>query len=124
MASEKLTDQEWETFVGLADRLGIPVRALLQEDAKFHVLESAGHALGRVVAQAATEKMALSRSHRLVEPQCCPTCGRRCPVVHQDRPLETGDGPIDLREPVCHCSACRRAFFPSASRVGTESTKL
>jgi hypothetical protein len=115
MKSTKLTAEEWETFLALADRLEIPVRKLLSEDAKFHVLESAGHALGRAVAQAATEKMAFARAERLSEPQACPTCGQRCPVVHRVRGLQTGDGPIDLSEPVCHCSACRRDFFPSAS---------
>lgn len=119
MARAHVSEQEWEVFLGVADRLGIQVRTLLGEDAKFHVMESAGHALGRAVAQVATERMALSRAERLTEAQPCPSCGKRCPLVHRERPLETGDGPIDLREPVCHCSACRRDFFPSASRVGT-----
>jgi hypothetical protein len=115
MAKTKLTEQEWETFLGLADRLEIPVRELLQEDVKFHVLESAGHRLGRAVAQGATERLALARAERLTKPQPCPTCGRRCPVTHRERELETGDGAIELQEPVCHCSVCDRNFFPSAS---------
>lgn len=124
MGSKKLTAEEWETFLGLADRLDIPVRELLNQDAKFHVLESAGHALGRVVAQAATEQMVFARAERLTEPQPCPTCGQRCPVVHRRRCLQTTDGPIELCEPVCQCSACRRDFFPSASRVGPEPARL
>ena len=52
MAGTKLNQQEWETFLGLADRLGIDVRDLLKRDVRFHVLEAAGHALGRAVAQA------------------------------------------------------------------------
>ena len=124
MAKAKLTEQEWETFLGLADRLGIPVRELLREDVKFHAMESAGHALGRVVAQGATERLALARAERLTKPQLCPTCGRRCPVIHRERNLETGDGPIDLREAVCHCPACDRDFFPSASRTGAQPAEL
>jgi len=119
MVQAKISEQEWETFVGMADRLGINVRALLKEDVQFHVLESAGHALGRAVAQGATERLTLARAERLSGPQPCPTCDRQCPLVHRERELETIDGPIELREPVCHCSACRRDFFPSASRVGT-----
>jgi hypothetical protein len=115
MAREKLSEQEWETFLGLADRLGIEVRPLLQKDVRFNVLESAAHALGRAVAQETTERLTLARAERLCEPQLCPTCGGQCPVVYQQRPLETIDGPIELCEPVCHCPACRRAFFPSAS---------
>ena len=124
MARAKLNQQEWETFLGLADRLEIDVRDLLERDVPFHVLESAGHALGRAVAQATTERLTLARRERLCGPQPCPTCGRQCPVVHRERPLETVDGPIELHEPVCHCSACRRDFFPSASSIGTRSANL
>jgi hypothetical protein len=124
MARAKLSVQEWETFLGLADRLGIDVRTLLKEDARFHDLEAAGHALGRAVAQATTERLAFARAERLTAPQPCPTCGRVCPLVHRDRPLESIDGPLELHEPVCHCSACRRDFFPSTSRIGSAFTKL
>lgn len=124
MARTKVSEEEWEVFLGLADRLGIKARELFREGGRFHVLESAGHELGRAIAQAATERLALAQADRLTESQACPTCGQRCPVVHQERELETGDGPIDLREPVCHCSACRRDFFPSASGIGSQLTKL
>lgn len=125
MARAKLSEQEWETFLGLADRLGINVRGLLQgDDVRFHVLESAGHALGRTVAQAATERLTLARAQRLDGPQACPSCGRQCPLLHRERPLETIDGPIELHEAVCYCSACRRDFFPSASRLGARSADL
>jgi len=124
MAKGKITEQEWEVFLGVADRLGMDVRTLLKEDVRFHDLEAAGHALGRAVAQATTERLAFARAERLTGPQPCPTCGRRCPLVHKDRPLETIDGPLELHEPVCHCSACRRDFFPSASSIGTQSTNL
>jgi hypothetical protein len=113
-----ITAQEWETFLGLAERLQIDVRGLQARDVRFHELEAAGHRLGRAVAQATTERLATARAERLTEPQPCPTCQRPCPVVHRERELETVDGPIVLSEPVCHCSACRRDFFPSASGVG------
>ena len=124
MATGKLNQQEWETFLGLADRLEIDVRGLLQRDVRFHVLEAAGHALGRAVAQATTERLALARAERLCGPQPCPTCSALSPLVYQERPLETLDGPIELPEPVCHCSTCRRDFFPSASRIGARSANL
>lgn len=44
MARAKLNQQEWETFLGLADRLEIDVRDLLKREVPFHVLEAAGHA--------------------------------------------------------------------------------
>jgi len=124
MAKGKITEQEWEVFLGVADRLGMDIRTLLKEDARFHDLEAAGHALGRAIAQATTERLAFARAERLTGPQPCPTCGKLCPLVHRDRPLETIDGPLELHEPVCHCSACRRDFFPTASSIGTQSTNL
>lgn len=119
MTRAKITEQEWKVFLNVADRMGINVRGLLEKDALFREMEAAGHELGRVVAQATTEKLATARAERLVGPQPCPTCGHSCELKHQERELTTGDGPINLREPVCHCSTCRRAFFPSASRIGT-----
>jgi hypothetical protein len=118
MAQAKISGQEWEMFLGVADRLGIKVRSLLREDVRFHEMESAGHALGRAVAQETTERLALARAERLSEPQPCPICGLLCPLIHGDRSLETIDGPIGLHEPKCHCPACRRDFFPSASGFG------
>jgi hypothetical protein len=114
----QLSTQEWETFLGLADRLEIDVRGLVGKEVRFHELEAAGHRLGRAVAQATTERLAAARAERLTEPQPCPTCGQVCAVTHRERELETVDGPIELAEPVCRCSACRRDFFPSASGVG------
>lgn len=124
MAAERITDLEWEVFLRVSERLGIDTASLLKEDVRFTELEAAGHRLGRAVAQAATERLALRQAERITGPQPCPTCGRPCPLVHRQRPLETVDGPIELREPVCHCPACRRDFFPSACEVGTRSTEL
>lgn len=119
MKRDRVTDQEWETFLNISDRLGIDLRGLLQRDVRFNEMESAGHQLGRAVAQVATERLALSRAQRLEGPQPCPTCGRSCQLRHRDRGLTTVDGPIDLHEAVCHCPTCRRDFFPSASSTGT-----
>lgn len=124
MAGARITEQEWEVFLKVSERLGIDMGTLLKEDVRFTELEAAGHRLGRSVAQATTERLALTQAERMTGPQPCPACGRLCPPVHRQRPLETIDGPIELREPVCHCPACRRDFFPSASALGTGSTEL
>ena len=121
MARAKISEHEWVTFLNVAERLEIDVRGLMSQSVRFSALEAAGHQLGRAVAQAMTERLAFAQAERLSGLQPCPTCGRPSPLVHRARELETVDGPIELTEPVCHCSACRRDFFPSASRVGTES---
>jgi len=124
MDRPRVTEQEWETFLGVADRLEIPVRELLQKDVRFSVLEAAAHQFGRALARETTERLAGARAERAEVAYNCPTCGRRCPVAHKERDLETLDGPASLREPVCHCPACDRDFFPSASRDGTVATEL
>jgi hypothetical protein len=120
----KLSEQEWTMLLDLCDRLEIDVRDLLGRDVPFWVLEAAGHRLGRVVAQATTERLTLARSERLTGPQPCPTCGELSSVARRERDLETGDGPVRLCEPVCHCSTCRRDFFPSASSVGPGAAEV
>ena len=115
MPLAKINDEEWQTFLSIADRLQIPVREMMGGKMRFSAIEAAGHGLGRAVAQITTERLALAQAEQLTGMQPCPTSGRQCPLVHRDREYETIDGPVDLAEPVCECSACRRAFFPSAS---------
>ena len=119
MTDTSINEQDWKVFLDVADRLGIDVRGLLERDVPFREMEAAGHELGLAIAQVTTERLSLARAERLTGAQPCPTCGKRCPLDHKQRDLTTGDGPIRLREPVCHCSTCRRDFFPSASRSGT-----
>lgn len=120
----KLREQEWQAFLELGERLGIPVRELLGKRVRFTDLELAGHRLGRAVAQLTTERLAGERAEQAAERQNCPTCGEACLVVSQERELTTLDGPVELREPVAHCSACRRDFFPSAGGVGSRSAEV
>lgn len=124
MDRTKITEEEWQVLLRIAERLGIDIRSLGEGDVRFHDLEMAGHALGRVVAQATTERLAEAQAERVSGRQACPTCGRLCVVVRRRRPLETVDGPIELCEPVCQCPACRRAFFPSASGIGAGPGEL
>jgi hypothetical protein len=47
--------------------------------------------------------------------QPCPACGAPCPVRREPRALATPGATVTHREPVCHCPACRRDFFPPAA---------
>jgi hypothetical protein len=60
----------------------------------------------------------------LDHPQPCPTCQSPCEVAVRKRKLTTGDGPLDLQEAVCYCSACRRDFFPSTRSLEAPPTRL
>ena len=119
MKRTKVTEQELGTFLDIADRLQIDVRGLLTRDVSFREMELAGHQLGQAIAQITIEHLSAARAERISEHQSCPACGTCCPVTYKERDLVTGDGPIRLLEPVCHCSTCRRDFFPSASCTGT-----
>jgi hypothetical protein len=52
------------------------------------------------------------QAHALGHEQPCPGCGQLCPVGFEDRALAVQGGQLTLHEPVCHCPACRRDFFP------------
>jgi len=85
MKRARISEQEWEVFLRVADRLEIDVRGLLERDVRFPEMEGAGHEGGRKIAQAITERLSLARAERLSGTQPCPTCGKRCPVDHQER---------------------------------------
>jgi hypothetical protein len=46
--------------------------------------------------------------------QPCPACGTPCPVRRQPRALASPGATVTHHEPVGHCPACRRDFFPPA----------
>ena len=54
------------------------------------------------------------QAQALGDEQPCPACGRLCPVGCEDRDLAVRGGRLTLHEPVCHCPACVRDFFPPA----------
>lgn len=123
MAQPKFSAEEWRTLVGLAERLGISLPASLEE-MRFDELESAAHRLGRAIAQATTERLADERAEQSASQESCPTCGKRCSVEQRRRKMLSVDGPVEFSEPVAHCSACRRDFFPSAGATGTRSAAV
>ena len=83
-------------------------------DIDFTTLEQ----IARAAAQGLTEGTltTLLQQHAATLPNevPCPQCGSRCPIHHEERPLHHSDGTLTYREPLAHCPACRRDFFPSA----------
>ena len=95
-----------------------------QWPATFATMEAAASKIGHAVTQRLLEDLALTQTQLLNEPQPCPTCQILWPVKVQDRTLTTAEGPVELPETVCHCSACRRDFFPSTRSIEASSTRL
>jgi hypothetical protein len=57
------------------------------------------------------------QAHALAAEQPCPACGTPCPVRRAPRTLASPGVTVTHDEPVCHCPACRRDFFPPAAPV-------
>ena len=71
----------------------------------------------RAVARGAIEDL-LERKASLRGPeQPCPTGQRPCPGRREPRPMDFWGGAVTAAEPVCHCPACRRDFFPAAPHL-------
>lgn len=81
----------------------------------FSEIEEIGHQVGRLAAGTVDQTLQQQHAEHLSEAAFCPGCGRHCDVERHERAIQTRDGTVALDEPVCHCRACERAFFPSAS---------
>jgi len=69
-----------------------------------------------VVAKSTIEELLEKKASLLGAEQACPTCQRLCPVEREPRLIQFWGAEVSYSEPKCHCPACRRDFFPSASR--------
>jgi hypothetical protein len=88
-------------------------------DTTFAEIEEFGHEVGKMLARALDEKLTNQHAAHFQGTAACPSCGVTCPVAENSdtRQVQTTDGDVPLREPICHCPACERDFFPSACRV-------
>ncbi|WP_165236057.1 hypothetical protein [Aquisphaera insulae] len=78
-------------------------------------IEQMGIAAACVVARGTITDL-LERKVSLLGPeQPCPACGRACAVGRRPRTITFWGGEVTYAEPICHCPACRRDFFPPAS---------
>lgn len=53
------------------------------------------------------------QNQKLPKEIACPGCQRESVVKFEKRTVQGRMGPAVIQEPVCHCSACDRDFFPS-----------
>ncbi len=84
-------------------------------------IEQMGITAARVVARSTIADL-LERKAALLGPeQPCPTCGRSCAVGRQPRTIDFWGGEVTYAEPLCHCPACRRDFFPSTPDAAADA---
>lgn len=121
MASGKLSDKDLAEIHALAKQWGkIVVRRAFGEegpglDVDLDCMEQVAAAAAAGLTQGALEEATGKQAQHLPAEQPCPTCGHLCPSQPQPRPIVVKGGQFLHCEPACHCPACRRDFFPSAS---------
>jgi hypothetical protein len=124
MASGKLNHKDLADIHALAKQWGkIVVRRAFGDqgpglDVDLDTMEQVAAAAAGLTA-GALEEATQQQAHQLPAEHPCPTCGRLCPTQPHPRPVVAQGGTFLHQEPVGHCPACRRDFFPSASRAAT-----
>jgi hypothetical protein len=93
-------------------------------DLDFDSIESLAVDMGQAVIRGTVEEILRTQFQRLGDHQTCPTCQRDCPVDKAPRTLQVRGGTILYDEPVCHCPACRRDFFPSPPDLAARRARL
>ena len=93
------------------DGPGLDVNLTMMEE----VAVAAARGLVAGTLQSSTQKQA----QQLGSHQSCPDCQQSCLVRSEPREIQTRGGPFTYDEPVCHCTRCRRDFFPSTSGSAT-----
>jgi hypothetical protein len=130
MATGKLSAQELQNLRDFATQWGqiIARRAFGDAgpplDADLFTLEQAAQAAAQGLLQGTLSTLLHQQAQALPDPQPCPECRHLCPVQHEARPLDCLGGSVSYEEPVCHCPACRRDFFPSTAQLAPERPPL
>jgi hypothetical protein len=79
----------------------------------FDSIEQLAVETAQALARGTVEEILQAQFRLLGAEQPCPQCSRLCAVQKGPRTLSIrGGGAISYDEPVCHCPACRRDFFP------------
>jgi hypothetical protein len=125
MATPRLTPQELQNVRDLAAQWGkIVARRTFGDagpglDVDLLTLEEVAHVAARGLTEGTLTALLEQQAQALPPEAPCPGCGQLCPVGQEPRPLSGRGGTLTYREPVCHCPACRRDFFPSATGLAS-----
>jgi hypothetical protein len=93
-------------------------------DVDFDTIESMAVDVAQSVVRGAIEDVLKTQSKRLGDHQPCPGCSRPCPVGKKSRPIQVRGATIKYDEPVCHCPACRRDFFPAPPELEARLARI
>jgi hypothetical protein len=84
----------------------------------YAVIEARAHELGQQLSRQIQARQMGQITAQAAGVAKCPGCGTRCETGRKTRRVTSIDGPLALEEPVGHCPACRRDFFPPAGDLG------
>jgi hypothetical protein len=122
MAAPQLTPEQLQELRELTARWGkIVAQRIFGDagpglDADLASLEQVAVAAARGLTEGTLATLLEQQAQALPAESPCPACERPCPIHGEPRTLTARGGALCYREPVAHCPACRRDFFPSASR--------
>lgn len=85
-------------------------------DVDFDTMEQIARAAAAGLTEGTLGTSLEQQAQALPEEHPCPGCGAPCPARREPRALATPGATVTHGEPVCHCPACRRDFFPPAAR--------
>jgi hypothetical protein len=81
-------------------------------DTDFQTMEQLARAAAAGLTEGALATLLEQQAQALGEQVPCPECGTACAVFREPRTLQIPGGSVTANEPVGHCPACRRDFFP------------
>ena len=93
-------------------------------DLDFDSIESLAVDMAQTLTRGTIEEILRSQFQLLGDQQPCPGCSRLCPVEKEPRTVAVRGGAIDYDEPIGHCPACRRDFFPSTPELAARLARL
>jgi hypothetical protein len=93
-------------------------------DIDFDSIETMAVDIGQAVIKGAIEETLKTQLKLLGDYQPCPECSRACPMATEPRTIQVRGGTIQYDEPICHCPACRRDFFPSPPELAARLAQL
>ena len=88
-------------------------------DTDFHAMEQIAQAAANGLAEGALATLLEQQAQTLGQQLPCPECGTPCAITREPRTLHRPGGSVTPNEPVAHCPACRRDFFPPATAAAS-----
>ena len=125
MAKHKLSSEQLAALEALAEQWGkiVANRAYGEAgpdlDVDFDQMEQIRAAVSRGLTRGTLEQLAQRQAQQLPDTLPCPTCQKSCARKARPRHVVARGATVTLHEPVAHCPACRRDFFPPTTPSAT-----